>query len=718
MPKTNKYVIIFLGLASLLWFLSAWFIVDARLLSDINKNLQEDQRNLASKADYLSGNISAYLQQIRNIPQSVSKEANVLKVLTSAVVTKNAASLTVEQRKKIWSEELLLQATNHYLERLTDYMNASVIYVLDASGKCVLSSNAYKEPSFVGTDYQTREYFSAAVEKGNGYQYAMGSISNLPGLYFSTRITDHGNLIGVAVVKVNLSDLSPWITKTRSYLTDEYGVVILAYDKDLEMRSVPDSRINMFSEENLLHRYKRHVFPALAINQWDANDFPLLNRFGSSEQPLLIADSPVQPELVLHATQSVHQLSDLSSRRIQLFALLSMSGLLILSLAMWRFVTVRHRSLIEKEIENNEARLKTAQEIAQVGSFEWDLQSGDLKWSDEHFRLWGLEPASVTPCYKVFKNHLHPEDVTKTEEILQRALDGDGHYDCEHRVVWPDGSERHIHGRGEVTFDNGGDAVRMSGTVQDITERKQTELELILARNDAERANQAKTEFLSSMSHELRTPMNAILGFGQILDMDNHLQPEQKQSVQEILKGGSHLLQLINEVLNLSKIESGLISISSESITIEPVIKECLALISNVADKRNIQISYLEHDNVIVCADRIRLKQALLNLLSNAVKYNHDGGHVSIKICPEGTDRIRLQISDTGQGIPSERLNELFQPFSRLGAENGIIEGTGIGLTITRRIVEMMGGTVNVESEFGVGSTFWIELPLVPLNGH
>ncbi len=236
--------------------------------------------------------------------------------------------------------------------------------------------------------------------------------------------------------------------------------------------------------------------------------------------------------------------------------------------------------------------------------------------------------------------------------------------------------------------------------------------QLAQAKEEAERASQAKSAFLSSMSHELRTPMNAILGFGQILEYDEALDQDQQDNVHEILKAGNHLLELINEVLDLAKVESGQLSLSLEPVELCPVVEECLSLIQPLAEKRSIRIQHSGLEGVQVRADRTRLKQVLLNLLSNAVKYNRDGGEVNLKIQPEGDDRLRMLVSDTGKGIPDDRMSELFEPFNRLDAEGSEVEGTGIGLTITRRIMELMGGSIEAESEVGVGSTFWLELPL------
>ncbi|MBI1744210.1 PAS domain S-box protein [Candidatus Acetothermia bacterium] len=254
--------------------------------------------------------------------------------------------------------------------------------------------------------------------------------------------------------------------------------------------------------------------------------------------------------------------------------------------------------------------------------------------------------------------------------------------------------------------------ILVTAAVRDITERKQAEESIRQAKEEAERANRAKNEFLSRMSHELRTPLNAILGFSQLLEMDQ-LTPEQQESVAHILKGGRHLLELINEVLDIARIESGQLRLSPEPVNVKDVAQEALDLIHPLATSRKIQYQWAmtEAPNYYVLADRQRLKQVLLNLVSNAVKYNHPEGTVTLA-CQEVPGRLRLEVSDTGPGILPERMDRLFTPFDRLGAEQTGIDGSGLGLALSKRLVEAMNGTIGVKSTWGSGSTFWVELPL------
>lgn len=245
----------------------------------------------------------------------------------------------------------------------------------------------------------------------------------------------------------------------------------------------------------------------------------------------------------------------------------------------------------------------------------------------------------------------------------------------------------------------------------DITHLKNTELALRAARDEADRANRAKSEFLSSMSHELRTPLHAILGFSQLLQYDKQLSEKQKNNILQIRKAGDHLLALIDEVLDLAKIESGRIDLSSESVEMGALVRECLILVQPLAAARNIDIRQGPMQGRTVRADRSRLKQVLLNLLSNAIKYNRESGTVRVDVLAQADGMVQVAVQDSGHGIAADRLQELFKPFTRLDADKHRIEGTGIGLSITKRIMELMGGTVGVSSELGVGSRFWVGVP-------
>jgi PAS domain S-box-containing protein len=256
---------------------------------------------------------------------------------------------------------------------------------------------------------------------------------------------------------------------------------------------------------------------------------------------------------------------------------------------------------------------------------------------------------------------------------------------------------------------------------RDVTERKRLDqvlqeknVELESAKLVAEKANLAKSDFLSSMSHELRTPLSAILGFAQLIESGSPPPtPSQKRSIDQILQAGWYLLELINEILDLALIESGKLSLSLEPMSLAEVMHECQAMIEPQAQKRGISVAFPRFEvRYFVNADRTRVKQVLINLLSNAIKYNKAGGTVVVDCTASTAERIRISVEDTGEGLTPDKLTQLFQPFNRLGQAANVEEGTGIGLVVCKRLTELMGGVIGVESTVGKGSVFWIELNL------
>lgn len=240
----------------------------------------------------------------------------------------------------------------------------------------------------------------------------------------------------------------------------------------------------------------------------------------------------------------------------------------------------------------------------------------------------------------------------------------------------------------------------------------QTMTDLINDKSAAEEAHLIKSEFLANLNHELRTPLNAILGFAQLLSMGaTPLPPSQQASIKQIRQAGGHLLKLVNEILDLAGIESGKLSMALETLPLFDILQECQAMLEPEAQKKGVHLRVSPRECLYyVHADRTRLKQVLINLLSNAIKYNRVGGSITVECDRINPERVRVSVKDTGIGVPPEKLDDLFEPFNRLGQESGSEEGAGIGLTVTKKLVEMMGGTIGVESSVGVGSVFWIEL--------
>jgi PAS domain S-box-containing protein len=492
----------------------------------------------------------------------------------------------------------------------------------------------------------------------------------------------------------------------------------------------------------------------------------------------------------------------------------------------------------EQVLRANELRLKEVQRIAKMGSWELDLVSGELLWSDEVFLIFEIDQTLLDVSYKVCLSRVHPEDRDAVNQAWDNSLTTYSPYEITYRLFLPDGRIKWVNTHWDTFHDDQGKAFRATGTVQDITERKEVEaksatyldaignlalvsiadrrghilqanamfcevsgyseeeligrdhrilnsgthpkaffvemwativrgdtwhkeifnrsksgtlywvdstivplkdssgqvtsylsfrvditkrklieIEVTKAKTDAEKANLAKSHFISHMSHELRTPLNVMLGYAQLMESGSiPPTPRQMTMLKEIIGGGWYLLELINKILDLAAIESGKLVVAREPVCMTEVVAECRTMIEPQAHERSIQLIFLLPDmHVFVEGDRTRVKQVLINLLSNAIKYNSEGGTVEVSCNTVAPGRIRISVRDTGPGLPPEKLAQLFEQFNRLGRETGSVEGTGIGLVVTKQLIELMGGKIGVESTVGKGSVFWFELVSVDL---
>jgi PAS domain S-box-containing protein len=319
-----------------------------------------------------------------------------------------------------------------------------------------------------------------------------------------------------------------------------------------------------------------------------------------------------------------------------------------------------------------------------------------------------------------FKNYF--TDPERAEASIKLVLSDKKITNYELTARARDGRETVVSYNATTFYDRDRKLQGVFAAARDVTERKRLDqvlqeknAELESAKSAAEKANLAKSDFLSSMSHELRSPLNAILGFAQLMESDSPPPARsQKESIAQILQAGWHLLKLINEILDLAKVESGQVPLSPEPVSLAEVLLECQGMIEPQAQQRGIQMTFPKSEiPYFVHADRTRLKQVLLNLLSNAIKYNISRGTVEVTCTESAPGRLRVSIRDSGAGLYPEQLTKLFQPFNRLGQEAGGEEGTGIGLVVAKRLVELMGGVIGVESTLGTGSVFWFELSSV-----
>ena len=382
----------------------------------------------------------------------------------------------------------------------------------------------------------------------------------------------------------------------------------------------------------------------------------------------------------------------------------------------------------ELKLEQSESLFRTLAKVAPVGIFRTDPSGSCVYVNENYCEMSGRKMEEALG--EGWVEAIHPDDRASVFEKWNDALQNSETYMLEHRFMQPRGQVVWVMTQARAEFGMDGKLRGYVGTVTDITQRKHTEAallrlnevleqrvqdrtaQLLAAKEEAEQASRTKSLFLASMSHELRTPLNAILGYAQLMEIDAGLPGHTVENAHEIRRAGDYLLSLVNDLLDLARIESGRMEMQFAALDLPEVIDECCTLNSKSAQARNIRlIKDVSCAAFKVTADRRRLLQVFNNLVSNAIKYNREGGTVTVKCSPLAKGKIRIAITDTGMGIALEKQAQLFEPFNRLGAEMGKIEGTGIGLVIARKLMENMHGTLSVESTLGAGSTFWMELP-------
>jgi PAS domain S-box-containing protein len=568
-------------------------------------------------------------------------------------------------------------------------------------------------PTIVGKDFSFRDWYQGVTRTRRAYlsEAYESQATGRPRVVAATSLVraptpngEPGKVLGVLVAAYGLDAIQKFVDRFASQ-----GVSLTVTDQRGTLLATPGGLLGGLSS--------RRQDPLIAASLQGRSGVVTRDAPGGE---LLTAYVPVL-RLGWTVTASIPRdtaFAPVGRLRSTVLTIAGVLGLLLLGGLVLVVLTLRARGRAEEEAHLARAQAEQANELnAQLAAI---VQSSDdailsttlegivTSWNPGAERLYGYKAGELVgqSIGVLIPAHRSGEEWSILQDVLAGATRA--HYETERKRK--DGVLLEVSLTVSPIKNRKGEIIAASSIARDVTEQRQAEQAARRAKADADRANHAKSEFLSRMSHELRTPLNAILGFGQLLAMDG-LDSNQREAVQQILKAGGHLLELINEVLDISRIEAGQLSLSLEPVAVGETVAEALDLVRPLAAERNIVLGGgAQSEKSSVLADRQRLKQVLLNLLSNAIKYNRQGGKVTVDVTQTAEERLRLAVSDTGAGISPESLERLFSPFERLGADETAVQGTGLGLALSKGLVDAMGGRLGIDSRVGEGSTFWIEL--------
>ncbi len=686
---------------------SAWLESGNHVKQQLDAAIDLSRDNAMHDSDDIALGLQRNLLLLHGIPNAIGKSQQLVDALRTR--TPQAPERT---------------ALNQFLENAARELGViSTLWVIDVQCNCVAASNANSADSFIGTNYADRDYFKTAMSGQAGRQFAIGKRTHIPGLYFSAPVFLQDKVVGVVTAKVDLPYLTLWLSQADAFVTDEYGVVILATQAQTLLHRVANAGTQPLNEAQSLQRYLLKQVPELVMRQSKRAGFTDMVFRDDNATPAIHIQHAIGGDnrLLVHVMGPVPYALTMDTERVTRFALETGFGVLMLLLVGTAAFYVLHIKRAQVALELHKSRLNEAQLLAQVGSWELSLASGAMKWSPQVHRIFQSDPSAVDANLAAFLERIQEADRPTLRKMLEDVSGSQERVECLVGIVRMDGEAGRARLQLQPAFDKDGGVDGFLGTLRDTTAQEMLENQLRRAKAEAESASQLKSDFLANISHEFNTPMNAILGMS-YLALQGELSPAQRNHIQTVHRSAEQLLSLITEILEFSKIEAGKFTMHRREFALHELTRKLADRMASLAEDKGLafQLNLPPAMPARLLGDPDQLSRVLNAIAANAIKFTQQGNiQVGVEVTSQSGSRIDLHfwVADTGVGISPEQQKSLFQAFSQ--ADNSTTRkfgGAGLGLTLAQRIIDMMGGRIWVLSRQGVGTTVHFSAPFEVLE--